>query len=237
MEQRPAPPALFPAPLSPRESLLGWLFVPVFTFLVPLLLGAVVSWWPVPVSEVQRSTVYSLIGFLFVVVFLRRFLKADWIAFWDRKRLTLLTLLLTHLINILLSFAIAALTVAFWQDGAETFVSEIPGLSGTQPEGMFTALVLLAPLAEETLFRGIVFGTLRRRSRAAAYIVSIALFAVYSVWQTAAANPGVSFLFLAITTVPVGAAAAFCYERTQCVWAAALYRALLSLAPSLLAAV
>lgn len=236
MERRPVP-ALSPAPLSPREAMLGWLFVPVFAFLVPLLLGAVVSWWPVAVSDAQKYTVYYLIGFLYVLIFLWRFVKSDWMALWDRKLITLLTLLLTHLINLVLSFAIAALTVAIWQDGAEAFASEIPGLSGALPEGMFTPLVLLAPLAEEALFRGVVFGTLRPRSRAAAYIVSIALFAVHSVWQTAAANPGVSFLFLAISTIPVGAATAYCYERTQCIWASALYRALLNFAPTLLASV
>ena len=227
----------FTSPLSRKEALLGWLFVPVFALLVPLLLGAVVSYWPVEVGEAQKSTVYYLIGFLYALIFLQHFVKSDWIALWDKKLLVVLTLILTHLLNVVLSFGIAALTVAVWQDGAQAFVSEIPGLSGSTAEGMFTPLVLLAPLAEEALFRGVVFGTLRRHSRAAAYIVSVALFAVHSVWQTAVANPGVSFLFLAVTTVPVGVAAAFCYERTQNVWACALYRALINLAPALLAAV
>ena len=227
---------VFRSPLLRQEALLGWLFVPVFTLLVPLLLGAVVSFWPMKVSDAQQSTVYYLIGFLYVLIFLRRFVMTDWLVFWDRKLLTVLTLVVAHLLNVILSFAIAVLTVALWQDGAETFAADtLPGLSGTLPEGMFTPLVLLAPLAEEVLFRGVVFGTLRKKSRAAAYIASMALFAVYSVWQIAAANPDVSFLFLAVTTVPIGAAACFCYERTHCIWAPTLYRALLNLAPALLA--
>ena len=63
MEKRQTPNFL-PAELNPREAALGWLFVPVFAFLVPLLLGAVVSWWPVAVSDSQKSTVYYLIGYL-----------------------------------------------------------------------------------------------------------------------------------------------------------------------------
>ncbi len=234
MDKRQAP--AFHTPLLRSEVLLGWLFVPVFTFLVPLLLRAVVEYWPVPVPAAQASTVYYLIGFLYALIFLRRFVKTDWIAFWDKKLLTVLTLVVTHLLYVVLSFAVAALTVALWRDGAETFASDLPGLSGSLPEGMFTPLVLLAPLAEEALFRGVVFGTLRKKSRAAAYVVSAALFAVYSVWQTAAANPEISFLFLAVTTVPTGLATAFCYERTGNIWAPTLYRALLNLAPALLAA-
>ena len=92
-----------------------------------------------------------------------------------------------------------------------------------------------APLAEEALFRGVVFGTLRKRSRAAAYLVSIVLFAVHSTWQIAVANPEVSPLFLAALTLPNGVAAAFCYERTNNIWVPALYRALVSLVPTVLA--
>ncbi len=226
---------MFKPPLTKTETLLGWLFVPVFSVLVPLLLGAVVSYWPMPVSDAQSSTVYYLIGWLYVLIFLWKSLRHDWDVFWDNKLRTVLSMVLAYLLYMFLCFVLALLIILLWQDGAETFSSEVPGLSASLPAGMFTPLVLLAPLAEEALFRGVVFGTLHKYSRAAAYIVSTALFALHSVWQTAAANPEVSFVFLCLTAVPLGLSAAFCYERTNCIWVPALYRALVNLSPVLLA--
>ena len=226
---------MFKSPLTRKEAILGWLFVPVFSLLVPLLLGAVVSYWPVKVPASQSSTVYYLIGWLYVLIFLWKGLRHDWDVLWDNKLRAALAIVLAHLLNVILSLVVALLSVTLWQDGADTFASEIPGLSGTLPEGMFTPLVLLAPLAEEALFRGVVFGTLHKKSRAAAYIVSVALFALHSVWQTAVANPEVSVVFLCLTAVPLGISTAYCYERTQSIWVPALYRALLNLAPAVLA--
>ena len=74
MEKRSAPPS-FRSPLLPQEVVLGWLFVPVFAFLVPWLLRTVVSYWPAKVSAAQESTVFYLIGFLYVLIFLRHFIN------------------------------------------------------------------------------------------------------------------------------------------------------------------
>ena len=43
--------------------------------------------------------------------------------------------------------------------------------------------VVMAPIVEEPLFRGLLFGCIRPRSRASAYIVSALLFSLYHVWQ------------------------------------------------------
>ena len=47
--------------------------------------------------------------------------------------------------------------------------------------------IFLVPIVEEMLFRGVVFGSIRPRSRLWAYVVSVAAFSVYHVWSFAAA--------------------------------------------------
>lgn len=50
--------------------------------------------------------------------------------------------------------------------------------------------IILAPILEETLVRGLVFGSLHRTSRWLAYIVSCFLFVFMHNWQYFALYPG-----------------------------------------------
>ena len=61
----------------------------------------------------------------------------------------------------------------------------ISGLAGSNFRLIAVCTVLLAPLVEETLFRGLIFGNLHQKSRVAAYAVSALIFAAIHVWQYA----------------------------------------------------
>lgn len=86
-------------------------------------------------------------------------------------------------------------------------------------------IVLLAPLIEEVLFRGYVFGNLRGKSRAAAYIVSCALFAGLYVWRFAAVDPSPESFLLMLQYLVPGAVFAWCYERSGTLWTSILAHA------------
>ena len=87
--------------------------------------------------------------------------------------------------------------------------------------GKVTAMaVFLAPILEELLFRGGVFGTLRCWNRNVAYGVSMLLFALYHVWGYARNDP-MSWLYL-LQYMPVGFLLCRCYERTDSIWGSIL---------------
>lgn len=96
---------------------------------------------------------------------------------------------------------------------------------GTSPGSTILIVVLLAPVVEETLFRGYVFGGLRRRSRAAAYLASCLLWALAHVWQHAAAGDW-SYLLAAAQYLGPGLALAWTCERAGSLWGSVLLHAL-----------
>lgn len=57
-------------------------------------------------------------------------------------------------------------------------------------------IVFLAPFVEEVLFRGLVFGCLKEKSRVAAYVISCVLFAFMHVWTFALSSWDWSYLIL-----------------------------------------
>ena len=76
--------------------------------------------------------------------------------------------------------------------------------------------VFMAPLAEEPLFRGGIFGALYTKSRPAAYLVSAALFSLYHIWSYALLDVG--YLWYFFLYLPSGLILALAYERTDSIW-------------------
>ena len=86
------------------------------------------------------------------------------------------------------------------------------------PRNTFFIIVLLAPFVEEVLFRGYVFGNIRNKSRAAAYIISCALFAALHVWQFAAVEQSIGNFLLMLQYFVPGIVFAWCYEQSGTLW-------------------
>lgn len=93
------------------------------------------------------------------------------------------------------------------------------------PRSTFLIIVFLAPFVEEVLFRGYVFGNLRGKSRAAAYIISCALFAALHVWQFATVDQSLDAFLLMLQYFVPGVVFAWSYEQSGTLWASILSHA------------
>ena len=90
------------------------------------------------------------------------------------------------------------------------------------PAATTVLLVVLMPLIEETLFRGLLFGTLRRESRALAYAVTVLVYALSCVWRYMFQPAGVDlrYLLLAAEYLPMSLALCWCYDNGGSIWSA-----------------
>ena len=86
------------------------------------------------------------------------------------------------------------------------------------PHTTLLIVILLAPFVEGVLFRGLVFGNLRRRSRLTGYAVSCALFALLHVWQFALVNQDITYFLLMVQYLVPGIVLAWCYEHSGTLW-------------------
>ena len=93
------------------------------------------------------------------------------------------------------------------------------------PRSTFLIVVCLAPFVEEMLFRGLVFGGLRSKSRLAAYALSCALFALLHVWQYALVSQDITYLVLMIQYLVPGLGLAWCFDRSGTLWTSILLHA------------
>lgn len=204
--------------LKRRERILGFVWLPIHILVLPLFLGvaAMLLLHREP-DDTGLNVVYYLISFTFVLIAFWSFLRENFRVFVQRMSYCMLIIFAAYLLNSVLSVVLTLIMNLF--GGLETpnndAVAEVANLHYKK---MFATAVLMAPIVEECLFRGVIFGTLARRSRALGYVVSILLFSVYHVWQFALLNHDWSMLINAAAYIPLSAALAFCYDRTESIW-------------------
>jgi membrane protease YdiL (CAAX protease family) len=86
------------------------------------------------------------------------------------------------------------------------------------PRVTLLIIVFLAPFVEEVLFRGLVFGNLKSKSRVVAYLVSCLLFALLHVWQFAVVQQDITYFLLMVQYLVPGAVLAWAYESSGTLW-------------------
>lgn len=90
------------------------------------------------------------------------------------------------------------------------------------PGAAVLILVFLAPVVEEAIFRGYIFGNLRETSRTAAYAISCLLFAFLHVWPFAAVRHDFTYLLLTAQYLVPGLVMAWTFERSGTLWGSIL---------------
>ena len=84
---------------------------------------------------------------------------------------------------------------------------------------LLAVTVFLAPIIEETLVRGLVFGSIQPTSRVMAYLVSVILFTLMHNWQYFMLYPAGKVLLSCIPYLPASVALAWTYEKAGTIWA------------------
>ncbi len=96
------------------------------------------------------------------------------------------------------------------------------------PAPTLVLILLLIPVVEETLFRGLIYGSLRGYSRPLGAAVGVVLYALAVVWRYALEWKDPRYLLLTILYLPMSAALTWCYDRGGSVWSCVVLHGLLN---------
>ena len=144
---------------------------------------------------------------------------------WRTLKAVVLGFILTKLLDIVLAYVLAKLLGGFSNPNSQTVSGAVSLNAGV----MTAVIVLLGPVVEEILFRGVVFGTIRKSSRIAAYIVSFLLFSVYHLWQYMLTGFDWTLLMGLLQYLPASLMLAWCYEESRSIWGPIFLHMLLNL--------
>ena len=220
----------FTSQMTKRESILALLWLPVHLFLLPKL--AMLLMDRGMITESQANLLAYGIGAVYIVITCFGFLRRDFYPLCDNLLGCLLQIALCYCMMMAFNLCVSGIL-----SGLETMIGRSSAVSNLNNEAILdmakmdtqsiTAMaVFLAPLTEEVLFRGAIFGRIRKKNRIAAYAVSMVLFSVYHIWGYAMEDP--SYWLYTLQYLPAAFLLCRCYERTNSIWCSIFFHMLVN---------
>ena len=204
--------------MTKTQTLLGWIYLPLHALILPLLLSLYAAVSPAGADGVTENLIYFGAGVLFVLCVMLSFLRDGFDRFLDRAGFCLFTILAALLLCYVLNMLVSTLLLLLDGDAVNPNNEAVMELAETHWGAVKALSIFIGPPVEETLFRGVAFGSVRPRSRLLAYAVSAALFSLFHVWQYVVLYADPRLLLYAIQYLPASLMLCWCYERTESIW-------------------
>jgi len=181
--------------------------------LLPALLDFCNSLLPSPLSDAKLNLLFFLLNFLAVCWIFRRILLDGLrvclqIPFWVLQSAAI-GLVLYQLCNYLMGILIVAVDPTF----SNLNDASIAQMVSREYTVMAIGTIFLVPVAEEAFFRGMIFGSLYRRSRVAAYALSAAAFSALHLLSYLGSMDARILLLSFLQYIPAGLILGWAYAR------------------------
>lgn len=221
----------FRFPMTKAERIFGILYIPVFA----VVLAFLVPWVCMKLTDGEMSAPYINLcyygfSFLVVLICMFRYLRLSFSDIFDGFGRFLKSVIFGYVFYYAMLYAVSVVLTLVLESTINPNSQEILNETRLNRNVMIVTGVFLAPILEESLFRGALFGTIRQKSRIVAYIVSIVVFALYHLWQSFYVD-GFSWtlvLYL-LQYIPGSVALAWCYEKSGTIWSSITLHAIINL--------
>ena len=218
-----------PGPSMTRlEIICSVIYLPIYLIGLSLGLNLVFGLLNVHPTDVTANLWYFALNFLFLALTFTRWLLASRPAgrwkFWPFLQAVVLGFALYYALTWLQGFVFELFSLSSSSPN-DTYVDSLINAKFT---AMAISIVVLAPFTEEILFRGVIFGNLRRLHPLVAYIVSVVLFAVIHVASYLPQIGWNAAILSAIGCFPGGIALAWTYSKADSIWASMTLHAILN---------
>lgn len=208
--------------MSVGEQAAGITFFLIYLFVLPFAAAPIFRFAAQVTGKTltasMKDMIYYYVLFAATLVIFHGYLARTTRKLGENFALSLKTLLMGLVALYGLNELVYRLTHALMDNRTNLNDVSISAQIHTSPRLTLLIVVFLAPFVEETLFRGLIFGNLRPRSRWMAYIVSCLLFALVHVWQFAVVKRDMTYLVLMVQYLVPGLVLAWAYDHSETLW-------------------
>ena len=216
--------------MTPGEQIAGTVFFLLYLLVLPVASGPLFrlagTLLGVTISETAQHVIYYYLLFATAVVIFHKFLARTSKNLMDNLGESCKSVFLGLVALYGLNELVYRLTHILVDNQVNLNDSTISARFDDAPHVTLLIVVLLAPFVEEVLFRGLVFGNLKGKSRAVAYAVSCMLFALLHVWQFVVAHQDLTYFLVMVQYLAPGLVLAWAYEHTGTLWTSIAVHAL-----------
>ena len=216
--------------LTATEAVFGWVYLGLQLFVIPTVIVVANLIMGSPLDETGLNIIYFVFNFLCVALIFRKYLIACGKIALANKGHTLVSAVFGYLIHWGLSIVVTVVILLIYPEFNNVNDANIQSM--VDDNFILTAIgtILLVPITEEVLYRGLIFQGLHGKSRFWAYAVSAIAFCMPHVLGYIGAYSPLHLLLCFIQYLPAGLALAWAYERADSIWAPILLHTFVNLA-------
>ncbi len=205
--------------LSHNETICGWIYLFFQLFLLPSLLNAVNSMLPQPLSTAERNFAFFFINFLVILWIFHDFLGNSFKQVTQHPIFVSQAVILGTVFYFACSWAVEWMIDQLAPGFSNANDASIMGMYRGSAFLMTLGTVVLVPPVEECLYRGLIFRRLYGINKWAAYLVSIAAFALIHILGFLGTYSPLELCLAVLQYVPAGLCLAWAYIKGGTIFA------------------
>ena len=207
------------------ERLWGFFYLILQLFAFPYILAYGNTLLPVPLSKSWLNILYFCLNFIFTCFIFRKLLKRSLVQTGkDTGRFFVTTLAgfgMYYACNVVLNIVIRLVTSDYTNLNDGNLTQQFQDNFAI----MAICTALLVPVAEELLYRGLVFGSLCNKKPWMAYTISAILFSVIHIMGYLSKYSAPHLLVAFVQYLPAGFALAWAYHKSRSIFSPILIHA------------
>ena len=169
---------IFSTKPSRRETIWGGIYLGLYILVLPWLVSVLAQLFGRNLDGAQINFIYFCVNFAATTVIFRTYLLQSLIDALARPLPTFWYALLGYLGSLMLGGMVTSFCLRLYPDFSNVNDAAVGNLVSRNFPLMFIGTVLLAPVTEELLFRGLIFRGIWDRSPLLAHVVSIVFFSL-----------------------------------------------------------
>lgn len=208
--------------MTRREVILGWILMVCHFLVLPVIAVSVNLLMGEPLNGTELNCLMFAVDFLLAVLIFHKFLGASAQHSFQTPfrclRFAALGLIIYYAGSFLAGLVISGVSVDF----TNVNDSNIYAMAQENYTLIQLCTILLVPVTEELLFRGLIFRPLQGNNRLIAYVLSTALFSAIHVVGYIGTTSTTVLLLCFLQYIPAGISLAWAYEKADSIWASIL---------------
>ena len=214
--------------MSRSEKIWGWLYLAFSLIALPAVLQILNTKLAAPMNESTLNFAFYCTNFFFICCIFRKFLRdslvAAWRDLWNFLQAVVLGYVAYWACTKVMDFVMSHLLPGF-RNINDSAITEMVHSNYIL---MAISVIALVPLAEEVLYRGLIFRNLYRSSQVAAYLVSMAAFAAIHVLGYIGSESVTTLVICFLQYLPAGLCLAWTYTKADNIFAPIVVHALVN---------
>ena len=201
--------------MNRKERIFGFFYLALQLLALPFILALCDWFFNLRLSDAELNFVFFAINFICVTIIFRRFIIQNAKIALQKIPSVLITAGAAYVLYIITSTIVTTCILLGYPAFYNVNNSYVSEMVENRYSLMFIGTVLLVPITEELLYRGLIFSNLYNKNRFLAFIVSTLAFAVLHVYGYIGTYPPLHLLCCLLQYLPAGIWLAWAYAKTN----------------------